>query len=58
MMIKNTLIFLNFIFLCLVISACQNLKTSAPKFTAEGLKQTNWQEIETKARGTTVNFAM
>jgi len=58
MMIKNSLIFLNLIFLCLVISACQNSKTNVPKFTAEDLAKANWQQIETKARGTTVNFAM
>ena len=57
-MIKNKLIFFSLIFCGLIISACQNSKQSAPKFTAEKLTQTNWQEIETKARGTTVNFAM
>ncbi len=58
MMIKNKLIFFSLIFCSLIIPACQNSKESTPKFTAEKLTQTNWQEIETKARGTTVNFAM
>ena len=58
MMLKNKLIFSSLIFFCLIISACQNSKESAPKFTAEDLAKTSWQEIETKARGTTVNFAM
>ena len=58
MIIKNRLILLTFILSCLVISACQNSKEGTPKFTAEDLAQTNWQKIETKARGTTVNFAM
>ena len=57
-MLKNILIFFSLIFCSLIISACQNSKEGTPKITAEDLAQTNWQEIETKARGTTVNFAM
>ena len=57
-MIKNRLIFLSLIFLCLTIAACQNLKSNAPQLTPEDLTRTNWREIETKGRGATVNFAM
>lgn len=58
MIIKNRLILLIFILLCLILGACQNSTKSPPKFTAEDLTKTNWQELETKAGGTTVNFAM
>lgn len=58
MIIKNRLIIWFFILSCLIIAACQSSTKSTPKFTSEDLAKTNWQEIETKARGTAVNFAM
>lgn len=42
----------------LLLAACQSPGTSAPPFAPEDLARTNWPEIEAKARGTTVNFAM
>ena len=55
---KNIVIILSGFFLCLAISACQNSDKITPKFTTEDLAKTDWREIEQKARGTAVNFAM
>lgn len=55
---KKFLIITAIFWLCLLASACQNSNNSAPPFTPQDLPRTDWREIENKARGTTVAFAM
>lgn len=55
---NKNLTILSVIAVCLLAFACQNPNTSAPPFLPEDLTRTDWREIENKARGTTVAFAM
>jgi len=55
---KNYLIILFVVAACLLEAGCQSSNTAAPPFAAQDLSRTDWREIENKARGTTVAFAM
>ena len=57
-MLNKKLIFHFVILWCFLSFACQNSNVSAPVFTPADLSKTDWRQIEEKAQGTTVNFAM
>ena len=42
----------------LSFAACQSQTADSPKFTPQDLTEIAWQDVEEKARGTTVNFAL
>ena len=54
---QKLLIILSIIAACLLAVGCQNPNT-APTFAQKDLPRTDWREIENKARGTSVAFAM